>query len=505
MKVLEKLEKSKNFWFLLGIGLIFFILRFPSLFEPAWYGDEGVYQALGSAMTNGRLLYQDIWDNKPPFLYVLYAIFGSDQFWIRFVSILFGFLSVVVFFHLSKKIFKTSKSVIISTCFFALLFGLPIIEGNIANAENFMILPILLSALLLVSLAVKKELIDKKSQRKNLLIVFLSGFLLGVAFLFKIVALFDFLAFLFFLFFLDQNILIHLRKKNYQAYEVKKLFFYVLGFLSLPALTAIFFLLKGAFIPFVDATFFSNIGYVGYGNKFFIGNNIIIPQGLLIFKSLLLLSLSYIIFMKRKVLGIGGTFALLWFSFSLFNAFFSQRPYTHYLLVLLPSFAILVGVVWESKKFKNFYLASLLISLLLIVTNFSFYLKIIPYYGNFLSFITGNKTVSQYQRFFDRITPLDYELASFVRFNTRTSDYIYTWGNNAQLYKLSNKLPPGKYTVAYHVTSTKNGLKETARDLDLKKPKYIIIMPYMKYFPFQLTGYRERVIIEQAQVYERIL
>ena len=499
MKILEKLERSKNFWFLLALILGFFTLRFPSLFEPNWYGDEGVNQVLSLAVRDGRLLYQDIWDNKPPLLYLIYAIFDADQFWVKFASIVFGIFAIVVFFYLSRKIFYNLKTSIVTTSIFTLFFGLPIIEGNIANAENFMALPILLSAFLLVSLANKKELIDKKSQRKNLFLVFLSGLFLGVAFLFKIVAIFDFLAFLLFLFFLDQNILVHLRRKNYQAYEVKKLFSYVLGFLILPLFTALFFLFKGAFVPFINATFFSNIGYVGYGNK------LLIPQGLLILKVILLLFSSYIIFAKRKMLGIAGTFALLWFSFSLFNAFFSQRPYTHYLLVLLPSMVILAGAVLDSRKLRRVYLILLLISLLLITTNFSFYSKIFPYYGNFLSFMTNNRSVSQYQRFFDRITPVDYELASFVKFNTRKKDYIFTWGNNAQLYQLSNKLPPGRYTVAYHVMSVKNGVKETAKDLELKKPKYIIIMPYMKYFPFPLTGYSKRMTIDQALIYERVL
>lgn len=496
MKVLGKLEGSKSFWFLLISVITFFILRFPSLFEPYWYGDEGVYQALGLAIRNGRLLYQGIWDNKPPLLYLLYGFFEGDQFWVKFASLIFGIFSVIIFFYLSKKLFRSFKASIISTSTFTILFGLPILEGNIANAENFMLFPILLSALLLVNL---NGSIEKKKEGKNLKMIFLAGVLLGIAFLFKTVAVFDFTAFLLFIFLIDKNLITHLKNKNYQAYEVKKLFFYILGFLLLPLLTALFFLFKGAFASFINATLFSNVGYVGYGNNF------IIPQGLLIFKLTLLLIISYLIFSRRKLLGIGGAFALLWFSFSLFNAFFSQRPYTHYLLTLLPSLAILVGLIFENKKLQKIYSLSVLTALILVAANFSFYLKVIPYYFNFLSFVSNNKTVWEYQRFFDKMTPLDYELASFIKVNTKSPDYIFTWGNNAQLYKLTNKLPPGRYTVAYHITSSKSGLKETTKDLDLKKPKFVIIMPYMNYFPFQLAGYSLRVIIDQALVYERVL
>src|SRR3990167_9750693 len=79
----------------LGLTLIlFFLLRLPSLIEPYWYGDEGIYEVLGMAMRNERLLYKDIWDNKPPLLYVMYALFNSDQFLVRFSSLLFGLLAV---------------------------------------------------------------------------------------------------------------------------------------------------------------------------------------------------------------------------------------------------------------------------------------------------------------------------------------------------------------------------------------------------------------------------
>src|SRR5258708_6432477 len=139
MSILGRLEKSRNFWFLLITSLFFFIFRFPSLFEPYWYGDEGVYQALGLAIRNGRLLYRDIWDNKPPLLYMLYSYLGSDQFLIKFFSLIIGVLTVILFFHLTRKLFSNIKTSYITTSVFSLLFALPLIEGNIANAENFML------------------------------------------------------------------------------------------------------------------------------------------------------------------------------------------------------------------------------------------------------------------------------------------------------------------------------------------------------------------------------
>src|SRR3989344_7555790 len=152
MKILKGLEGSRQFWFVIFTSFLFFILRFPSLFEPLWYGDEGIYQVVGTSLNHGKLLYSQIFDNKPPLLYWLYSIFQSDQFSIRLISLVFGALAVIMFFFLSKKLFNNAKSNIplLTTFIFAILFGLPTLEGNIANAENFMLLPIIASAILIL-------------------------------------------------------------------------------------------------------------------------------------------------------------------------------------------------------------------------------------------------------------------------------------------------------------------------------------------------------------------
>jgi len=88
MKLLKKLEESVGCWFLITISFLFFLLRFPSLFEPDWYGDEGIYQVLGLGINAGRLLYRDIFDNKPPLLYLVYSFVNSDLY-LRFWDFIF--------------------------------------------------------------------------------------------------------------------------------------------------------------------------------------------------------------------------------------------------------------------------------------------------------------------------------------------------------------------------------------------------------------------------------
>ncbi len=503
MKLIAKAEKSKDVWFLLITSFIFFLLRLPSLFEPYWYGDEGIYQVVGAAIRSGRLLYRGIWDNKPPLLYMLYALFNSDQFTIRLVSIIFGILAVFVFFILCKKIFQNKQNVTLTvTSLFALLFGLPLLEGNIANAENFMLFPIILAGLLIVKLSDKKRTESTFHLSSFNFQLALAGLLLGVAFLFKVVAVFDFAAF--FLFFLFLNLPIRfspkllLNRKNLNNL-FQPLLVFAVGFL-IPILTSVlFFLTHGAFKEFISATFVQNVSYVGYGNKFFI------PQGFLILKLLLLILFILFLFIKRDKFSKTTLFVLIWFSFSLFNAFFSQRPYTHYLLVLLPSFLLLAGLIFSEKKYQLMYAVILIASLLFILKDFNFYGKTVFYYQNFISFLTGGKSVSSYQAFFDKETPIDYQIAEFINLKTTSKDSIFIWGNNAQLYSLTNKLPLGKYVVAYHITGYKDGIENTQIAIREKKPKFVIIMPNAGNIPFPIYGYGKEMEIDSTIIYERLL
>jgi len=492
MKILARLEKSLDCWFLIIISVVFFLLRFPSLFEPNWYGDEGIYQTLGLGMNAGRLLYKGIFDNKPPLLYFLYSVVSSDEFLIRAISLIFGILAVFTFFYLSKKLFKNEKSSYISTAIFAILFGLPLIEGNIANAENFMLFPNLLAGLLVF----KSLEIENKSLKYKTL--FIAGIVVGISFLFKIVALFDFAAFFGFLFFTNfTKRFSDIFKPENIISEIKNLLPITLGFLTPILLITLIFVFEGGFSDFLKATFFSNIGYVSYGNKF------IIPQGFLILKLILLLGFSSFVFYKRKVFDNPFTFVSLWLAFSLFSAYFSQRPYTHYVLVLLPAFCLMIGLFVTNTKFSRISGVIVLSSFIAVLLSFGFYFQTILYYQNFISFMVGAKSVSSYQNFFDRNTPRDYEIAGYINSNIGKNDNLFVWGNNAQLYQLTNKLPPGKYAAAYHITSYKDGISNTEDGLNTSKPKLIIIMPNVPPYPFSLSNYYQKIDINGVQIYER--
>lgn len=495
--IYEEIKQAPHAFFLLSSLFIFMLLRIPSLVEPSWYGDEGIYQVIALALRHGRFLYRDIWDNKPPLLYLTYALFDGKLFYVRFLSLIVGTIAIAVFFLLAKKFFRSSRAVYASTLLYSILFGLPFIEGNIANSENFMQLPVLAGFVFLLS----------SKEKKKPLLAIAAGFLFSIAFLYKVVGLFDFAAALGVLFLLKYFDASFVRRGSLYVImreSVKKVSSFmraerafVLSFAAPIILSILYFLLNGAFSDYYRAVFSQNVGYVGYGNRF------LIPQGLLYIKAILLAVSLLLIFLYRKRFGRPFSIVLIWLSFSLFNALFSARPYTHYLLTLLPSLMLFIGFIFEEKRLMALKISVLVGILFLVSANFHFYGKTIPYYTNYLNFTFGKKKVEAYQAFFDQNTPRDYDVARLLLMNTHQKDSIFLWGDSAQIYYLANKLPPGRYIVAYHIRFYKTGIEETKRAIEKVQPKYIVATRDIGVAAPFFMRYQLKYRISDAELYER--
>ncbi len=486
MEIVARIYKSKPIynhrtaWFLLIVGFLFVLLRLPSLIEPHWYGDEGIYQVVGRAIASGRILYKDIWDNKPPVLYVLYALVYGNLFWIKLLSLISGLLSVLAFYALAAKILpKKSFAPYFSTALYAVIFGLPLLEGNIANAENFMLLPIVLAAYFVVVF----------SETKKIFALLFAGFLLSIAFTTKVVAIFDFAAFFVFLTFSTFTNVIRniIRTGSY----------FFVSFIFLMAVFILYFLSYGALKDFISSVFLQNVSYVGEQNHF------IFPLGVLFIKTIILFLGIVFLIAKRKSLSKQTFFLYVWTAFSIYNTFFSERPYTHYVLVALPAFSLLAGHFIAQKKTRLID-GFLLISMIILAVNyFQPYKKTVGYYVNYMKFVAGKESSVDYESFFDKSTPRDYDLANFIAINLKSNETVFLWSDNAQIYALSNRLPIGKYIVAYHITFYKNADIITKQQIEKMKPKYIIQTVDDPLVKDIVSSYQLKYIMEGAKIYER--
>ena len=234
-KLEQEVESVPKKWF--WLFFLVFLLRLPSLFEPYWYGDEGIYLTIGQGLRQGLVLYRDIYDNKPPLIYLLAALSGS-LFWFRFILLVWSVITVAFFGKLAKTFFsKNEKLSFLLTAFFAVLTSLPALEGNIANAENFFI------GLIIAGV----WFFWQKKYRG-------AGLFMGLAFLFKFPPLFDFAALLFF-------ILLSLEeKKDFQ--NKRREILSLLGWFLLPFLiTIIYSILRGNFVQYIESAILANFSY----------------------------------------------------------------------------------------------------------------------------------------------------------------------------------------------------------------------------------------------------
>lgn len=467
--------------FLVGIFFLFILLRIPSLIEPYWYGDEGIYAVIGQSMREGYVLYQDIWDNKPPVLYLLYALVNGELFWIKLLSLLVGVATIFVFYLLSRHVLQERISVIVATSVFTVLFGLPLLEGNIANAENFMLLPIATAFLIALR---------KKSSKSYAI----AGLLLSIALMTKSVAIFDITALLFIL------LLNHLKKTKQIIVEVGKFIMskdirlLLFGIVSLPLITVIVYVFLGAVSDLISSTFTNNVQYVGFTN------HLLFPLGRVFLKIGLLIAAVSLIYYFRARLTKVEYVVFPWLAFSLFSVFFSDRPYTHYLLMGLLPFSLLIGYVTQKRRLMPLIIAIGVIFVSL--SYFSVYKKNIDYYHNYISYVFGGKKFQEYVAFFDRNAVLDYAVAQSMKSHIN-GESVYYWSDSAQLYLLTGVLPITKYIVAYHNLSYADALSLTEQQVRDHSPQYIVSTKNMD-IPFKLYDrYEVKYMIDRVKIYEK--
>ncbi|MBI4099746.1 hypothetical protein HY440_01945, partial [Candidatus Microgenomates bacterium] len=163
--------KRIDYWLLAALGFVF-LYRLPTFFEPYWDGDEGVYYILGQVIARCGVLYRDIWDNKTPLLYLIYAV-RPELWWAKLTALVCVLGTSVGVYFLGKKLKVNGPLAALLTGIF---LSLPMLAGNTANAELYFTLPIVWGAYLVW-------------ERKWPWVL---GFLAAIAFNLKVPAILDF-------------------------------------------------------------------------------------------------------------------------------------------------------------------------------------------------------------------------------------------------------------------------------------------------------------------------
>jgi len=496
---------------LIVILLVVIVMRIPGLFEPNRYADEDIYLALGQGLRKGLVFYRDIHDNKPPLLYLTAALAGNVM-WFRFILMAWNLVNVVLVWKLAEKLMKSKWGVILATGLFAFFSSIPLTEGNIANGEVFMIMPVVAGVLLLLHLLPNIKgselsfatLRTAESSEPSHLRYFLVGGLFSVAFLFKVPALFELLTIIFWLTVYKAKTVRGVLKKIFN----KKVWMIVLGFLIPVLLSIIYYWAVGAGESYVRSALGQNIGYLssweGESKPFY-------ESGLFV-RGMIAMASVGVIWLLRQRLGSNFGLVALWFVGALFGAMLSGRPYPHYLIEVVPPGGLLLGMLVFEKGKK--YWMKLVVGVGLIALTFwaviaykFWYYKSLPYYKNFVSYVLGNKNEEEYRRFFGEGVVRNYKVAEYILEMTEPEEKIFVWGTEPAIYVLSNRLPVGRYTVAYHVLDF-NASEETVDALLKERPRVVVKMVNEKnYFDglerVLISKYALIKIIGDAHIYLR--
>ena len=451
-KVLSFIEKHEVLLVILcGVAL----MRLPSLFEPSRYADEDIYLTIGRAMRRGLLLYRDIYDNKTPLIYVV-AMIAGNVMWFRFILMIWNLVNVSLFWGVAKKLLSNKRGVIMTTVLFAVFTTLPLLEGEIANGEVFMIMPV--TAAIYLILAKTGHLAEKKIN------YLWAGLLWSVAFLFKSPPLVE----LFGLFFFMTIYLAESFRDLIRRFFDLRLWLLGIGFLVPILASVLYFFANGIGGLYLRSALLQNFSYLSSwgGEK---GDSMTT-------RALVMVAVLALVWMLRKKLGNNFGLIAIWAITAIFGSFLSGRPYPHYLIEVVGPVALLIGfVLFQTSVYRTLLGILVVLLLALGIVRYKFwYYKSLPYYQNFVSYVFGQKSKEQFYNFWGDNVTRNHEAAAFIDQITSANERVFVWGTEPALYVISDRIPAVKYVVSYHIIEF-SAQGEVGERLAKERPKIIVV------------------------------
>ncbi len=437
---------NKNWhWCLLFVGLAV-IIRFPTFFLSVIDHDESTYLVIADEWLNGKTLYKDLIDLKPPGIFLIFAayikLFGESIFGLRvFGSVIIGLTAFMLFLVLKKFELRNR-----SACFAGLAYLLmTTFHFSLAvNTEIFMNFFHVLAFLLVF-------------QFRNTVGWFGFGLLFGLSFCVKYLALFDYV-------FLGAFCLYSFTDRNelFSAKNITRLALTGLGFVLPFFLTNLYFYATENFEEFAFITYEAPGNYVA---------EVQWTDRLLYFLNM---NVTFIFFAVPFYFGIFSNqtkrpvkiLAALWFASALINTQITGQFFSHYYLHFSPGLALGCGLFFELKNRRlfnsvrvrkpalaGFYTISAIASLMFLLNYFEYYKR------------------EDFAR----------EIADEVRPQLNPDDEIFPANNLQILYFLLNKTPVTPYvhstilTKKVHVNTLEINLPKEYEKIKKRSPKFILV------------------------------
>ncbi|MCB9812999.1 MAG: hypothetical protein H6772_01200 [Pseudomonadales bacterium] len=482
------------------LSILVLVLRIPNLFEPYWYGDEGIYLTIGQSLNKGAKLYSEIIDHKTPIIYYLARV--QTQLNFRLLNIGWMIFTTIAFYYFAKKLFKSVKQTTLATFIFIIFTSLPWLEGNIPNGELFVLGFVMTGAIIISNTDYFKDFLKSNlkikanwhSVLKNSINLITAGFFLGLGILTKIPAILDLAVFFTIGYFtFTNNLLVNSFSNNLKLLGKKIV---EIGLLSLGVLipiliSIIYFVSIGSGQEYLDFGLLYNFRYASSWQLPF-SNQLLIFAFTLHGKFIILTGIILFITLLKKYFKPHVQFILSWFGLSLFASLLSNRPYPHYFIQLVPPLSLLLTLIIKNKFlilknflkskrpeinviFLNLFTESFLLVgfiVVMILLNFAPY-STSKYYLNWYKLVTNKINNQEYRQTFDYLMTDNYLAAEIIK--ASGSKNMFIWGTNPMLYALTQTQPTGRFTVSFHIKDF-DAFGETVRDVIKKEPTFIVVM-----------------------------
>jgi 4-amino-4-deoxy-L-arabinose transferase-like glycosyltransferase len=432
--------------------------------------DEGEYAYAGQLILDGVPPYAQVYNMKMPGIYAAYAlilaIFGQTHTGIRLGLLVINAATIFLLFLLAKKLFDPITGVIAAAAFGLLSLGQWVI-GNSANAEHFVILPVL-GGILLLTCAVEHE---------KWLSLLAGAALLGLAFIMKQHgAIFIIFAGLYLLF-----TEICRRPFNGKFFVSKGLLF-VVGVVLPFAVTCLILWRCGVFEKFWFWTFDYAQEYVS-SVPFSRGLNYLKTQMSLIFSSSILLwilagiGLTSLWWNKKARRYCIFVIGFLFFSFLAICPGFYFR--WHYFILLLPAIALLAGIGASSIQTLFVKSQSLLLGKSIPILLVFFVLFHTMYQQRNFFFVMSPSEASR-STYGANPFPESLEIAHFIKENSEKTDRIAVIGSEPQIYFYSNRRSATGYIYTYALMGDHSYAwkmqEEMIQEIESWSPKFLVFV-----------------------------
>lgn len=497
VRIMLNLKTAKYVHFL-GIILLIGVIVYTTVIGRSFTAltpdesDARLFAYIGSQWVEGKIPYVDIWDNKPPGIFVLTALISSHFSNVFLaLSVLEGIFIVgcIVTIYFLMRQFGAPRSVVVLTTIVATVAcNLAYYNECGGRTEIYIIWPAAMSMLFFV--------FGIHNFRQAWLLF--SGFCTGIALMFKTIGLSLFLAQ--FAFFLWSCLVLRCCSFRFAAFSILSI---SIGLIFVWLIPITYFSLHGGLIELLDASFFYNFVYGAYSQPSLFA----IPLKLA-YKLRYLVVLVLCVFIVTAYLGndifhairgirsararitsnysLNAVLVLLWFFFDLVASMAGGRYYPHYFLAVIPSLTVLSGFSYWLIIDNEFTVFSKTIRALIVA------IIICP-----LLFYQIGDTVMLINKLKGR-HHIKYKRAiTFLNDHLKKGDTLFTWGYMPSFYFDTGLQNSTRLLSAHYLFDSPYARKrfenELLYTLERSRPTFIVIRkhPYIGKFASENNVYRK--------------